>query len=393
MILKMAIRNIFRHKKRTIITISSMIFGIMLTMFANGLNKGIERQIIDIYIKTEIGQVKLYAKDYYADKENNDYLKYLIKNRDKIDGFAKSYNENLVFDGVLNTGEEDYPIIIKGVEKKSEEEYFRRSKDIVSGNFLEEKNEIVIGEKIAELLKISLEDEITILTRTGHGSINAYDKKIGGIIKTENSIMNMQTVFMNINEAKELALVDGINQIILNKYPSKETMKNLEKYYDVIPWEKDLEDIIELIKVKIRNTTYVGAFVMLIAAVGIINTMLMAMLEREKEIGVLMANGMSRLKIMALFVLEGGFIGFVGSGVGFLLGAILVLITEKYGIPLPDYTDIGMQISMPDKMYSYFDFKEFVMYFIAGVFIALISSFYAAHKASRLNPVDVLHRK
>ncbi len=393
MLLKMAFKNMFRHKKRTFLTMSVLVFGIYLAIFYDGILKGFIEDAVKTYITTDIGRYKIYGENYFKEREDNDQIEFLLE-EDKIKEMLadEPFSIRLSFNGTVGNGENEIPVKFLGVYKEQENSIFQRDESILSGVFLENEDSVVVGSGVAEALGVKLGDDITIVGRTVNKSINAYDMKIDGIIKTKNNLIDEGTVFLDINFAKKFLKTEQINDVVVMSELNENKVKIMKKSADVISYEEELEDIIELMKFKGKASNAISYLILLMAAVGIANTMLMAMFEREKEIGVLMAMGMGNSRIVLLFVMEGFLIGVLGSGIGLILGLITNSIVSAYGIPLPVemYKEMGIEMLIPEKMFAVVDLNMCLNYFLIGVVVATIASFYAAFKATKYNPIEIM---
>lgn len=393
MLLKMAFRNLFRHKKRTVLTLIAMTIGIMLAILGEGLNVGMYEQVKDVYIKSDIGYYKIYGKDYYIDRDDNEKLEYIIEEKDEIeeilDGVKKS--SRIVFDGKITDSYDELNTIFIGADKKEEEAVFDRSSYLVEGEFLTSDDEIVIGYELANLLGLDLGMEITILARAYDKSMNAYDKKIGGIIKTGNPLMDARVVFITKDFAREFVDADIINDIVIGEIPNEKLLSKLEeKNIDIISYNEELEEINTITTIRRRVFGVISTVILIMAGLSIANTMLMAMMERKREIGILMANGMERKKILRLFLYEGGISGVIGGFIGFSIGSIWVLYYEKYGLNFFNAGNAGINLPLSEKLYFGYNFFTAISFFAIGVLFALIASYYPAYKATTMEPVEVI---
>ncbi|MEI6857830.1 FtsX-like permease family protein [Psychrilyobacter sp.] len=222
--------------------------------------------------------------------------------------------------------------------------------------------------------------------------MNAIDLVVTGIIKTEGLEFDFNTVLIDLKLAQEFSETDDINDIVLRGDISPIDLNNLEELgVETISYLDELFDLIVVTKLKVKVVIILSCIILLMSGVGIVNTMLMAMLERQKEIGILMANGLKPKEIMKLFLLEGSILGGIGSGIGFILGGSLVYYYELVGIPIPSLAhELSTTIPLSDRIYGHFDLKLNLFFFISGVIIATIVSFYPAYKATQLNPIDVI---
>ncbi len=393
MILKMAFRNLFRHKKRTILTLIAMTIGIMLAILGEGLNVGMYEQVKDVYIKSDIGYYKIYGKNYYEERDTNERLEYIIKDKNGVEEILKNRKKSsrIVFDGKITDSYDELNAIFIGADKKEEETVFDRSSYLVEGEFLTSDDEIVIGYELANLLNLELGMEITILARAYDKSMNAYDRKIGGIIKTGNPLMDARVVFLTKDFAKEFVDADIINDIVIGEILDEKTLFDLEQEeIDLVSFDEELEEINTITTIRRRVFGVISTVILIMAGLSIANTMLMAMMERKREIGILMANGMERKKILRLFLYEGGISGVIGGFIGFTIGSVWVLYYEKYGLNFFNAGNVGINLPLSEKLYFGYNFVTAISFFAIGVLFALIASYYPAYKATTMEPVEVI---
>jgi len=197
---------------------------------------------------------------------------------------------------------------------------------------------------------------------------------------------------IDLKLAQEFVETNNINDIVLRGEISPIDLNSLEELgVETIPYLDELFDLIVVTKLKVKVVIILSSIILLMSGVGIVNTMLMAMMERQKEIGILMANGLKSKEIMKLFLLEGSILGGIGSSIGFILGGSLVYYYELVGIPIPSVArELSTTIPLSDRIYAHFDLKLNLLFLIFGVVIAAVASFYPAYKATQLNPIDVI---
>lgn len=397
MIFKMIFRNIFRYKKRTLLTLITMIVGIYLAILGEGLNYGLENQITDIYIKTETSHYKIYGKDFYREKDDNDQLEYPIKDLKEVENLLgnKNYSKRLIFNGNITNGKEELKAQFIGVEPQKENLIFERDKYMVKGSFVTDENSLVLGVEMARLLKLGIGDEMTLITRTASQSINAYDLHITGIIKTGNTLMDSSCVFINLGFAKNFADTPSINDIAVESFLSSEEIENLKEFdLDLIPWQEEIKDILRITSIRRKAFAIISTTILLMAGVTIANTMLMAMLERQKEIGIMMANGMHNREILILFLGEGTLVGTLGSLAGFLLGWMTTSYYENNGIQIAvKSSDLGINIPFSDRLYLYFDFERSLIILMIGILFSAAASVYPAVKSVKLDPSEAIKER
>lgn len=392
MIYQMALKNLFRHKKRTLLTLVTTIVGIFLAVLGEGLNSGLEVQVSDLSIKSEISYGRIYAKNFYAEKEDNNILEFPVDSSIDKHLTGIPYSKRVTFGGSITNGVEDIATTYIGVNRDAENVVFQRDKYMVEGNFLKNPQDVVIGSELAKLMNLKVGDSITLLARTVDKSQNAYDVEVTGIIKTGNPIFDSRTVFINENFAKEFSLVDFYNEYVIGKELDSNKISELSNQnIDYITYKEALKDVLAIASLRRRMFGMMSGAILLMASLTITNTMLMAMLERKAEVGVLMANGMSGKKVLKMYFFEGFLNGIIGCIIGFTLGSILVMILQKVGIAFSfNSNDLGIAIPFADRLYLHYNFKRSIIFPFVGLIFVSIASFYPAYRATKLNPVDAI---
>ncbi len=392
MVYKMAFKNLLRHKRRTVLTLVTTIVGIMLAVVGEGLNGGLEKQVSDLSIKSETAYGRVFGKGYYEEKEDNDILEFPIDKTEisALDGL--SLTKRLSFTGTITDSDLEFSAYYMGIDEKEENQVFQREKYIISGNFIKSRNDVVIGSELAKLLNAKVGDQFTLMARNVDKNQNAYDMVITGIIKTGNVIFDGKAVFLSQDFAREFTGADFYNEIAIAQILEPSLISELKtKNFDFIDYKEELKDILAISKVRRKVFGMISGGILLMASLTITNTMLMAMLERKKEIGVLMANGMNGKNILKLFFLEGIYNGIIGCTIGFLIGSVITLNLQKVGIPFNiSFQDMGLALPFSDRMYLYYNFGRSLVFPIIGLLFAAVASFYPAYKATKLNPIEAI---
>lgn len=400
MLLKMAFQNILRNRKRTIITLTAVFFGVFLTIVANGFNKGLEWQIKNLYTKTDTSDFKIVAHNYVIDELKNP-IQYPIKDDVALtrilmgDRIVKSFSPRISFYGSLSNGIDEIRSLGIGVDPVLEDAVFHRSRSIVSGRFLKRYEEgIVIGEQLAKLLNLGVGDTITLIAQATEMGTNAYDIVIKGLIRTGNPLIDGGAFFIPDGLARNFLSIRGVTDIAV-AVNQKASIQQMEatigrqvsgEKIKILSWRDYAKDYIPLIEMRKKMIGVLTGMILLIAAAGIMNTMLMAMMERKWEIGNLMAMGVRPLEILNLFLQEGMIIGFLGSLIGVIIGSAIVYYFQFNGIAVNGLSDVAVA----GKLYTYVDIGQVITSFFMGLIVATLSTVYPAVKSASMHPVEAI---
>lgn len=409
MLMQMAFKNVFRNKRRTLITLVAVFFGVFLSILANGMNKGLEWQIGNLYIKTDTSALKIIHRDYQVDDLNNP-IDYPLPDYQKITkaltGFpdVRAYSPRISFQGSLSNGVNEIRAIGLGVDPTREDAVYDRRAAIVAGRFLKPREGgVVIGTDLAKLLGLKVGDSVTVIAQATQMGTNADDLEVKGIIGTGNPGLDGGVFWVTRDFAADLLSFHGVTDIPvalrdnsrLAAFQAEFVRQGLARRAGapakVLTWEDYTKDYAQLVQFRARLIGILTTMILLMAAAGIANTMLMAMMERKREIGNLMAMGVRRGEIIRLFLVEGAMIGFLGSALAVIIGSAIVFFYQVNGIDLGTQVKNALgDVPIAGKLYGYLDWTNVLAYFLLGIAVAVISAVYPARKSALLKPVEAI---
>lgn len=408
---KLAFKNLVRHRNRTLITALIIALAIFFFILMDSLIGGMTEMSYENIIDYEAGHLQVVNQNYW-EEEDELPLENLLTIDERLIGVLKTAAGHqaslaeLNFQARLNDGINELPVIGKGINPDKLLEVFELWDKFVEGSiFSSGEHKAVMGKRLADLLKLKRGDYITLLVKDKNETFNTIDIEISGLLHTGNPNVNSNIVYLPLNIAQQALNVDNqVSKVIVrleNKdYAEKtgnqlaENLKTLDNNLKVIPWG-ELEAV-SVAGAKQMGNQMILAIILLIAAIAIINTVILAALERMEEIGMMKAMGLQRKEIIYTFVLESTGIGMLGGLIGLLLGGIAVWIFSIYGIDWGAM--IGMDMSafgMPiiGKMYGVWNLKAFLLVFSFGVFVSLLSSILPAYWAASKDPVKAIYHR
>jgi putative ABC transport system permease protein len=240
---------------------------------------------------------------------------------------------------------------------------------------------------------------LTIITKDRNGTYNAYDLTVSGIINTGHPLFDRNIAILPIEQTQELLAIDqGVTELCIrarneNALTALQTSiaTKLGEEHEVFTWKELNAAIFEVSGFKRAGQFIIALVVVIIAAVGIINTMLMAVMERIPEIGTLKAMGFSNSGIVRMFIYEGGIIGIFGSFLGCLIGFLISLYIVYVGLDFSAFFE-DMDIVYPMKFVikGEIDFLMLLYVFLFGIFVSVIVTLWPVQKATKLQPTDAL---
>jgi putative ABC transport system permease protein len=364
-------------------------------------------------INTEIGHVKIAHKEYLRLKRIMP-KEYLVKDLSALrTGLTAmpgivSVNERIKFHVLLSHGDINEAAVAVGFDPIREDKNMELSKVIVEGSYFGNSHQgldLILGKKLAEKLEVTVNDELLLVTTDVNYSTYALPFKVIGIFDTGFASMDKHLLYIPLPKAQEmLDCGDAAHEILVFlKDPAKswETCEKIENILSqkdpdhsiqVMPWQKD--DMIELLPTVSVIWDVIIGIIMFIVALVILNTMLMAVMERYHEIGVIKALGFKNREVFAMILVEAFYLGCIGAVIGGILGGTLSALVEKTGIDFNQMSGGMMEkIDIPVPFFGKIIYPDFTLTILIGsmvfgIIVALIAVLYPAFKSSKMLPVE-----
>lgn len=404
MIFTIAWRNIWRNKIRSLVIMMSIAIGLFAGIMVLSLYKGMLRSRVKTVIYSEVGHLQLHDKHF-----KNDYEPiYTIKNGEAIANTIQKYPEvkavakRSITMGMLTTTTGSAGIQINGVETGEEVLVSQLDKKIIKGNFFDTSklNQILIGNKLASKMKLKLGNKLVLTFTDIENNIVSAAFRVSAIFESDNAPLDEKNVYIRKQALNAiLGIGDQLHEIciLLNKDEDllffQKKLQLQYKNYLIESW-KEISPESDLMVYTVDITSYIIISIILFAlAFGIINTMLMAVLERTKEIGMMMALGMNKFKLFMLIFSETVFLTTAGMPFGIFFGWAVSNYYHTYGI---DWVSRGKEMmnsfGFNTTIYPEFPSEKLVMVILFVFATALISCIYPAIKALQLKPIDALRK-
>ncbi len=411
-LLSLAFKNLTRYTKRTVITASAIAFGLGLFIFMDSWLKGMERDSEINLINYETGSAQIMHPGY-LDERDTLPLKYTIPNSPDITGLLKEKGypaaPRIHFTAELFVREDPYPedgslfVTAVAIDPEKDDSVFKMKETLSSGRYLKpDDNGVLIGEWLASDLGAEVGYPITLKTRTRNGAYETMDLKVTGILNVPNPLLNKGTVFLPLNladyyldmdgEVTEIAIKFGLSKDPDTEAAGIESMLNSNGLnIKVNSWGELARDYVAIASMKSGGSKVILFLVIVIAMVGISNTMLMAVFERVRELGMMRAMGMSPGQIRLAFLFEAGGIGLIGSIIGVIFGCLINWPFVVWGWDLTDMIqqmDIGYRISGAFR--SMWRLPSIIQSFFAGIIIAMAVALIPIRRALKMQITDCL---
>src|SRR5882724_11398128 len=402
--LKLALRNVFRNRRRTLITLAAMAFGVAAIIVFGGFVHSIYWGVRESTIRSQVGHIQLYRAGY-SEKGNLAPYDYLIADYPALRAellklpHVKAVTARLGFSGLISTGDTTTSFVGTGVQPESETDLSALAV-IVDGKELATRDPrgATLGVGLARAFGVKPGDELTLLTTTRHGSINALALKVRGVWESGEKAYDDRFLRVGLPEVQRLIDLEGgeVQSIVLLLDRTENTAAvraDIERLIrerglplELRTWEDLALRYHQVRELFGRIFAVLTLIVSIMVVFGITNTMTMAIFERTREIGTIIALGTRARGVVTMFVLEGVALGVLGGVAGLLLGIGLAKAITLLGIQLPP----------PPGSTRGFAVQIFVVPEVLGqafrlsLITAALASLYPAWRAARLNVVEAL---
>lgn len=281
-------------------------------------------------------------------------------------------------------------VIVKGIESSGEEKISKIKSYLKQGSLDFGQDGIVIGNELASKLRLKPGDKLLLVSPS---DTKGMTLKVCGIFTSGMYEYDMNFVFVDVKKAQELfavsGLVSGIGIKIDDEFNAgevkKELLRRLGPAFIVRTWMEQNKNLIAALKLEKTVMFLILTLIVIVACLNIASTLIMTVLEKTKDIGILKSIGASNGNIMALFAIEGGMIGILGTALGTALGVILCWCLKTY-----KFISLPQDIYYIDKLPVKLDPQDIIIIVLSSILISLLATIYPAYKASKLDPVEAL---
>jgi len=403
--LRLAWRNIWRHRRRTVIVVIAMAMSLWLMMFYDGFVAGFNNAIYGNAIKFLGGNIQIHAEGY---SENSSKTPLLPLEDDQAAVDAALALPNVVAasrrintGGLATTREGAFPVIIVGIEPEAELPVSLPAQNISSGRYLnaDDADSVLIGQGLASAMDVKVGDRFTLAGRSAHEQMRQRTVTVVGIYDLGMGEIEKRSVFMSLKEAQDLYGLPGQSSevvVTLEKLGEESTViLKLEKSlpgYEIASWETNFPELKAALTTKGKAMDIFGFIIILVAGIGIMNLLMMAVYERTREIGLMGAMGLKPRQISLLFILEGTMMGLVGLAAGIATGIALNALMGTVGFDFTSFSTITEYAALiNERVYPTLGMENLLGRSLPILVISVLASLYPAFEASRREPADALH--
>ncbi len=397
---KMAYRDLGRNRRRTFFSSLALGIGLTLLLLMAGVLSWELISGMDLSIKLQSGHLQVSAQSYDQNKTSLAWAD-LIQNPDQVASQIGGLPQvavatpRLLASGIISSGDETMGVRIIGIETGSNANAPYRD-GMVSGQYLaaDDNTGILIGQALADKMNLKSGDQVTLLVNTSNGDVQQQDFTIRGIYTTHTPSYDQTFVFMPL--AKAQAITNTANRASTIFVMLKDIQQTNAVAAALQSTQYKVETYEQMNALLVQFNQYADALlfvlyiiVLAIISTVIVNTLVMSVFERTREIGILAAIGMKSRSIMTMFFAESFLLAVGGIAIGLVLGSIVVSLVGKFGIPIGNFGITGFYLG--ERIYATLTLKDAVYLTITTFVVTLLAALYPASLAARMEPVEALH--
>lgn len=396
--------SLWRRKSRSVMVIMMIALSLAGLLGIQGLYDGMITHMINTTIRSDSGEISLYAKGYRLDKTLDHRLKGLsqIENKlSKVEGIT-SYAIRAQQEGLIATAHKSLGASIKGISLDKERDFGQFDTFIIKGDYSFGKNDkhALIGSTLAKKLHLDIGSRVIFTAQDSDGEINSVSFRISGIFKTGNPALDEYSVFVSMKKITDfLNLDDSATQVAL-RIKGSQDIKSLQKelqilfpHAEILRWDELYPMLIQMQEMmQIFNlASYIIVFI--VAALGIFGVMLISVLERIREFSIMMAIGTPYKTVRNQILLEASFLGLIGFIAGAFLGWIMLLYMSVWGVDLRSFQEGMEAFGLNAILFADIQYYYFIQAFFAVFFATLLSVIWPLRILKKMKPIQIIQGK
>jgi putative ABC transport system permease protein len=402
MLLQLAWKNIWRNKKRSTVIILAIMLGLWAGLFSGAIMMGMAESMVDSAINRYLGHIQIHSEEFKDDMQIGYDLKNLqeIKQAIKMQDSVEAYSERTILEGMAASAASSFGVQITGIDRVAEKSVTGLHEKVIEGGYLDakKKNQILIGKKLATRLNLKMRSKIVLTFQDKKGEIIYLACRITGIFKTESSIFDESTVFLKkVDLLRALKYHQSLTHEIAIRVKSADHVENVEtNLAALLPGQKvegwkTLAPELSFISSSMEAFTYLFVAIILFALLfGITNNMLMSVMERIRELGILTAVGMKKSRIFVMILSETIMLSLTGGILGMVWGALSISFYNSSGIDLSAFSSGLESFGSSSMLYPFLPGSMYLVLTFMIFVAANIASLFPAWKATHLVPAEAI---
>lgn len=403
-LISLAWKNLWRNKSRTAITMAAVFFAVILSVFTSSLKDGIFDNLVKNVVSFYTGYIQVHKNGYWDEQvldnsmDFNENVNFQLLNIENVSGAAP----RLETFGLIATDKNTKGCMVVGIDPEKEHLVTSLKDKIIKGSYLEtDDKEVLLSAGLADRIKAEINDTVYLIGQGYHGATAAGRFIVKGMVKFGSPELNNQIMYLSLPAAAELFSAEGLatSAVISMKNPKllQKTVNAIEQKlgngYEAMSWEVMLPDVKQHIESDSKSMKYIQGILYMLVSFGIFGTLLMMMVERKYELGMLVAIGMKKSKLSLIIIIESILTVLGGCLLGLMTSIPIIYYFNKKPLVMGGeiaaiYEKFGFEAVFPTSTSPY----NFYYQGITVVIIGLLLSLYPVYKIFTIDPATSMKR-
>jgi putative ABC transport system permease protein len=404
-LLKISWRNVWRNTRRSLVMIIAIAIGLWGGIFVSALSSGLIDQRFNLSVKQHISHIQIHHEDFLKDR----HVKFSIDEWTELramlesDASVVAFSGRTLADGMLATASMTVGVGIIGVDADMEANTSGLVNNVMEGSYFDEewRNPVLVGKKLADKIKVQEGSRLVLTFQNADSELVAAAFRVAGIYRTSNTMLDERNVYVLQSDlVSYIGQHTIINEVALLTDELERVDELKDKYVSHFPalsirtWSEISPELAYMQEMAQAMLFFVIAIILFALAFGLVNTMLMSVFERTRELGMLMAVGMNRRRVFGMIMFETTFLTFIGAIGGVVLSLVSIQLFKTTGIDLSAVGGDSLNdFGFPSVIYPQLQVSFFGMLLVLVVITALLTSIYPALKALRLKPAEAVRKE
>lgn len=403
MILSIAWRNVWRNKLRSLVIILATAIGLYGSLFLIALMNGLMEQKVDASIENEISEMQVHNPRFLENESIEFAIENLAKVEEVLNNFSgvRAYSMRTKATGMASTAHSGNGVMINGIHPDNEKLVSAIHSKLIEGSYFEQESRIpsiIISQKTAEHMKTGLGKKVVLTTTSLSGETAQGLFRVEGIFRTSNTVFDELNVFIQSAPLQTMVAPDSniVSEVAIRFHENTDIEEATDAIRTALPgmsvqnWKELAPALMAMVSMMQQFSFILLLIILLALAFGIINVMLMAIIERTPELGMLMSIGMNRKRVFSMIMLETVFLSITGAVAGVILTLLTIGLTSRNGINFAAWSDAFEAIGYSTHVFPVIETSFYIFLAAMVILTAMLASVWPARKALKLQPAEAV---
>lgn len=409
--IRLGMRNLVRHLRRSFITVFSIGWGLAVILWIQAILNGSNHAITETVTTTYYGNMQVARVDYAKEKLLQQFFEWDPKHLPDVPGEQIMASPRVFVPALISTGEQSMPIMLEGVDPVAEAKITKLKDSLVEGEYLVneagntcESHDVYVSRWLAKLFGVSMGEKVVVLAQAADGSMSNELFRVRGIFDTGSPEFDKGVIVSTTPCVQAVGKVKGVHEVAIRVTGRKtdvdkvqaDLASRLPQDLTARSWREVAPQLASMIIFNDGSVILVSLMLFVVISLGIINTFLVSVFERTREFGVMMALGTPAKAVLTTLLTEALFLGVAAAIVGVIVGGAVIFYHSKVGFDITLFVGKGYSIGdfkMSLLLYPVMNWIGAAKATLSLIVVIVLSGVYPAWRASRLNPADAIRAR